>query len=62
MLKNILNIKGIQQLEKAKQKQINGGEEVRPRCPCMEGWFCAPSDRCYRCPDSGSDNSEILAL
>lgn len=49
MLKNILNLKGAQQLNKTEQKSINGGGTAcssNPRRVCQPGYVMNPIDYC----------------
>lgn len=51
MLKNILNIKGIQQLDRVKQKSINGGFDFETGCMTLsecqiQEVFCPNSGKC----------------
>ncbi|MEZ4780106.1 MAG: hypothetical protein R2816_00445 [Flavobacteriaceae bacterium] len=63
MLKNILNLKGAQQLSKKEQLSINGGDnscwtELECESQCNYGGWCGRNlvTDCYDCVPSGGGN------
>ncbi|TCI84472.1 hypothetical protein [Tenacibaculum sp. M341] len=52
MLKNILNLKGTQELSKKEQTTINGGHFIFTNVRCNTIFDCIDvGDRCYKTPE-----------
>ncbi|ESU24503.1 hypothetical protein FEDK69T_09510 [Flavobacterium enshiense DK69] len=49
MLKNILKLKGVEEITKLEQKNINRGSDVCKPNPCPEGFCCSALAGCWDC-------------